>query len=200
MKKTRISIALALATLAGPVTVFAQQAPQAAVLAASAPGKVAAGEVIQLQGKVTSVDKAKRVVVVTGPQGNHVNFNCGEEVRNFDQIRVGDLVTLTYAQALALELRKVANNGIRERVETTDAVRSKPGEKPGAAVEKTVQVVANVVAVNPKAQTVTLRGVKRTVELAVNDPAQLKEIKVGDQVEAKYVEAVALEVTAAKRK
>jgi len=47
---------------------------------------------------------------------------------------------------------------------------------------------------------VTLRGVKRTVELAVNDPAQLKEIKVGDQVEAKYVEAVALEVTAAKRK
>ena len=72
--------------------------------------------------------------------------------------------------------------------------------KPGAAVEKTVQVIANVVAVNPKAQTVTLRGVKRTVELAVNDPAQLKEIKVGDQVEATYVEAVALEVTSAKRK
>lgn len=200
MKKTRISIALALAVLAAPVAVHAQQAPQAAVLAASAPGKVAAGEVIQLQGKVTSIDKAKRVVVVTGPQGNRVNFNCGEEVRNFDQIRVGDLVTLTYAQALALELRKVANNGIRERVESTDAVRTKLGEKPGAAIETTVQVIANVVAVNPKAQTVTLRGVKRTVELAVNDPAQLKDIKVGDQVEAKYVEAVALEVTAAKRK
>ena len=137
---------------------------------------------------------------MTGPQGNHINFNCGEEVRNFDQIRVGDLVTLTYAQALALELRKVANNGIRERIESEQAVRAKPGEKPGAAVEKTVLVIANVVAVNPKAQTVTLRGVKRTVELAVNDPAQLKEIKVGDQVEAKYVEAVALEVTAAKRK
>lgn len=200
MKKTRISIALALAVLATPVVVYAQQAPQAAVLAASPPGKVAAGEVVQLQGKVTSIDKAKRVVVVTGPQGNKVNFNCGEEVRNFDQIRVGDLVTLTYAQALALELRKVANNGIRERVESTDAVRTKLGEKPGAAIETTVQVIANVVAVNPKAQTVTLRGVKRTVELAVNDPAQLKDIKVGDQVEAKYVEAVALEVTAAKRK
>lgn len=200
MKKTRISIALAFAVLATPVAVMAQQAPQAAVLAATAPGKAAVGEVIQLQGKVSSIDKAKRVVVVTGPQGNQVNFNCGEGVRNFDQIRVGDLVTLTYAQALALELRKVANNGIRERVESEQAVRAKPGEKPGAAIEKTVQVIANVVAVNTKAQTVTLRGVKRTVELAVNDPAQLKEIKVGDQVEAKYVEAVALEVTAAKRK
>jgi Cu/Ag efflux protein CusF len=200
MKKSRISIALAFAVLATPVAVIAQQEPQAAVLAATAPGKAAVGEVIQLQGKVTSIDKAKRVVVVTGPQGNHINFNCGEEVRNFDQIRVGDLVTLTYAHALALDLRKVANNGIRERVETEQSVRAKPGEKPGAAVEKTVQVIANVVAVNPKAQTVTLRGVKRTVELAVNDPAQLKEIKVGDQVEATYVEAVALEVTAAKRK
>ena len=200
MNKTRISIALAFAVLATPVAVVAQQEPQAAVLAATAPGKAAVGEVIQLQGKVSSIDKAKRVVVVTGPHGNHINFNCGEEVRNFDQIRVGDLVTLTYAQALALELRKVANNGIRERVETEQSVRAKPGEKPGAAVEKTVQVIANVVAVNPKAQTVTLRGVKRTVELAVNDPAQLKEIKVGDQVEATYVEAVALEVTAAKRK
>ena len=61
-------------------------------------------------------------------------------------------------------------------------------------------MIANVVAVNPRAQTVTLRGVERTVELGVNDPAQFKEIKVGDQVEAIYVEAVALEVTAAKRK
>lgn len=200
MKKTRISIALALAVLAAPIAVFAQQAPQAAVLAATAPGKAAVGEVVQLQGKVTSIDKANRVVVVTGPHGNNVNFNCGEEVRNFDQIRVGDLVTLSYSQALVLELRKVANSGIRERTESTEAVRTKLGEKPGAAVEKTVRVIANVVAVNPRAQTVTLRGVERTVELGVNDPAQFKEIKVGDQVEAIYVEAVALEVTAAKRK
>ena len=79
-------------------------------------------------------------------------------------------------------------------------MRTKKGEKPGAAIEKTVLIIANVVAVNPKAQTVTLRGPKRTVELAVNDPAQFKEIKVGDQVEAKYVEAIAIEVTAAKGK
>ena len=61
-------------------------------------------------------------------------------------------------------------------------------------------MIANVVAVNPKAQTVTLRGPKRTIELAVNDPAQLKEIKVGNQVEALFTEAVAIEVSAAPRR
>jgi hypothetical protein len=44
-----------------------------------------------------------------------------------------------------------------------------------------------------------LRGPKHTVELAVNNPVQLKEIKVGNQVEVVYVEAIGLEVTAAKK-
>ena len=199
MKNSHISLILAAAFATLPLAAIAQSAPQAAVMAASAPGK-AAGEVVQLQGKVKSIDKKARSVVVVGPHGNEVQLNAGEEARNFDQIRVGDLVTLTYAQALALKLLKVENNGIRERVESTDAVRAKPGEKSAGAIERTVRVIANVVAVNPKAGTVTLRGPKRTVELVVNDPAQLKEIKVGNQVEAEYVEAVALEVTAAKKK
>lgn len=200
MKMTRITLLLASAMMANPLVAIAQNAPQAVVAATASPGKAAAGEAVQLQGKVKSIDKANRSVIVAGPKGKEVQLNLGEEVRNFEQINVGDLVTLTYAQALALELRKVENNGIRERVESEQAIRAPLGDKPAGVVEKTVRMVANVVAVNPKAKTVTLRGAKRTVELAVNDPAMLKEIKVGNQVEAKYVEAVALEVTAAKAK
>jgi len=129
-----------------------------------------------------------------------VLLTLGEEARNFDQIRVGDLVTLTYVQALALELRKVDNMGIRERVDSEKTVRAQPGEKPAGAVERSVRVIANVVAVNPKAQTITLRGPKRTIELVVNNPDQLKEVKVGNQVEALYTEAIALEVSAAPRR
>ena len=79
-------------------------------------------------------------------------------------------------------------------------MRSQPGEKPAGAVERSVRVIANVVAVNPKAQTITLRGPKRTIELVVNNPDQLKEVKVGNQVEALYTEAIALEVSAAPRR
>lgn len=197
MKQTRISVLIAAALIAAPLAAIAQNAPQAVLAAAATPGKAAVGEAVQIQGKVKSINKANRSVIVSGPQGKEVLFNLGDEVRNFEQIRVGDLVTLTYAQALALELHKVENNGLRERDESEQAVRAPLGDKPAAAIQKTVRIVANVVAINPKGQTVTLQGPKRTVELAVNDPAMLKEIKVGNQVEAKYVEAVALEVTAA---
>ena len=57
-----------------------------------------------------------------------------------------------------------------------------------------VTVIADVVAVDAKTHQVTLKGPNRTVDLYVEDPAQLKLIKVGDQVEAVYTQAVAVTV------
>ena len=194
-----LAVALsAIAMLASPLA-LAQNQPQGAVMLETKPGGGTAVEAIQLQGKVKSIDKTARKVVVVGPNGNEVEFVLGDEARNFDQIKKGDLVTLTYTQALALELRKVAPDGVK-RVDSENAVRAREGEKPGVTVERTIQVTASVVVVNPGAQTVTLRGPKRTVDLFINDPAQLQNVKVGDFVEAVYVEAIALTVTEANRK
>ncbi len=199
MKINKISLLLAAGIFAAPLTALAQIAPQAAVVTTQSPGKVGEADAIQIQGKVKAINKKTREVTLVGPQGNQLVIPAGEDVKNFDQIRVGDLVTLTYVQALVLELKAVQNNGIRERVESENKVAAKPGEKPAGMIEKTVRIVANVVAVNPKAQTVTLRGPKRTVEVAVKDPAMLKDVKVGNQVEATFIEAVALVVTADKK-
>lgn len=198
MKKN--SLVFAIAILAIPFAAHAQNQPQAAVVVEKTPGTAAVTEAIQVQGKIKSVDKKSRSVVVVGPSGNEILMTLGDEVRNFDQIKAGDLVTLTMMHALALELRKVANDGIRERVDSENVRAAKPGEKPGVVVEKSVRVIANVVAVNPKAQTVTLRGPKRTLELALKDANTLQNVKVGDQVEAVYVEAVALSVSPAPKK
>ncbi len=198
MKKS-VTVLLASSVLAFSLPAFAQNQPQGVVVVEKAPGAGAISEAVQLQGKVKSIDKKARQVVVVGPNGNEVVFTLGEDARNFNQIKVGNLVTLTYTQALALELRKTAPEGVK-RVDSEQAARTKAGEKPGVAVERTVNVMASVVAVNPKAQTVTLRGPKRTVELYINDPAQLQNINVGDFVEATYVEAIALTVTANKKK
>ncbi len=197
MKRTMLLVAAAMLT--APFAAHAQNQPQSLTVVERAPGAGAVSEAMQLQGKIKSVDKKRRSVVIVGPNGNELQMNLSDEVRNFDQIRVGDLVTLTMMQAVALELRKVANNGVRERIERDNTVAAKPGEKPGVMVERSVQVVANVVAINPKAQTVTLRGAKRTLELAVSDPAMLQNVKVGDQVEGVYREAVALTVSAAPK-
>jgi hypothetical protein len=199
MKFNKTVLLLAASILAAPLTVLAQSAPQAATMVAQAPNKIAEADAIQIQGKVKAINKKTRQVTLVGPQGNLLILPAGDEVKNFDQIRIGDLVTLTYVQALVLELKTVENKGIRERRESTSQTSAPLGSKPEGTLERTVTVIANVVAINPKAQTVTLRGAKRTLEVAVSDPELLKKVQVGNQVEATFVEGIALSVVAAPK-
>jgi hypothetical protein len=87
-----------------------------------------------------------------------------------------------------------------EKSEKSDAVRAPAGARPGAAGARQVTVLANVVAVNKKTKTITLKGPKgNQVDLVVEDPKQLALVKKGDQVEAVYTEAVAISVEAAPK-
>lgn len=146
------------------------------------------------------VDKAARLVTLKSTSGDVMIVQASADVKNFDQFKVGDEVVARYVQALSLELKKGGASGIREKVEDEGAVAAKPGEKPGGAVGRTVRATADVIAVDAKTQTIRLRGPERTVDLKVKDPAQFNLVKVGDQIEVKFVEAVAVSVEPAPKK
>ncbi len=165
----------------------------------SEPGKVSMAEAISATASVEAVDKAKRLITLKGPKGNTFVVQAGPEVRNFDQIKAGDLVIVKYVEALTLELKK-GGGQIRERIERENMASAKPGDQPAAAAGRTVTVIADVIGVDTAKQTMTLKGPKRTVDLKVRDPNQLKLIKVGDQVEATFTEAVAVAVEPAPKK
>jgi Cu/Ag efflux protein CusF len=188
--------ALAVATLPA----FAQNAPapQAAVVAASAPGTATIAAAATVSATVTAIDKATRQVTLKGPKGNLNSVTAGPEVRNFDQIKVGDVVTVRYMEALTLTLKKDGKE-LRSMTETPAAARAPAGERPAGVVANQTEVTANVTALDPKTQTVTLRGPTRTVELKVPDAGQFKLIKVGDQIQATFTEALALSVEPAKQ-
>ena len=179
-------------------SLYAQPSGAVSDGAATAPGKVIAARTAQIVATVEAVDAARRSVTLKGPKGQAETMTVSEEVRNLPQVKVGDRVAVTYAQGLALQLKK-GGSGIRERVERESGARAAPGEKPGGAVGREVRVVADVVGVNNPRQTVTLRGATQTVTLKVRDAALLKSITTGDQVEAVYTEAVALVVKAAPK-
>ena len=166
---------------------------------ASEPGRATAVRAVQISAQVVSIDKATRTVTLKGPQGNIVDVVAGDEVRNFDQIKVGDFVVVRYAQALTLELRKTkgATGDLTVREE---GARAKPGERPAAAGARQVTAIANVIAVDPKKSTITLKGPRgNVVTLDVQNPDQFKVVKKGDQVEVTYTEALALSVEPAPK-
>lgn len=163
----------------------------------SEPGKAAIVSTAEVTATVVSIDKATRTVTLKGPHRT-VDVVAGDEVKNFDQIKVGDRVVVKYVEALTLELKKTKAK--LDAKEDVAAARAKPGERPAGAVGREVTVLADVVAVDPKKSTISLKGPRGNVmDLHVQNPDQFKVVKVGDQVEAVYTEALAVAVTPAQK-
>ena len=170
-----------------------------AVVAGKAPGMVGVAQTVKVTATNTAIDKATRDVTLKGPQGNEITVTAGPEVKKFDSLKVGDQVDVQYVEALTLELKK-GGGMVVARTEQKGAVGAKPGEQPGGAVGRQVTIVADVVAVDPARQVITLKGPQRTVDLKVADPEQFKRIAKGDQVEATFTQALALAVEPAAKK
>ena len=197
MKK--IALVSAAVLMMGSSIAIAQNKPQAVVAVETAPGVLKVAEGVQFQGKFKSVDQKTRQVVIVGPNGNEFKTTLGNEVKNFNQIKVGDIVTLTHVEIFVADIKKPSKVEIRERVETEKAVTAKLGDKPAAAIERQVAIVADVTAVDEKKGTLTVRGATRTLDIKVKDPKVLKGVKVGTQIEAVVTEIIAIEVSAPKK-
>jgi hypothetical protein len=167
---------------------------------ASEPGKAAVVGAVKVTAQVVAVDKATRTVTLKGPKGNTVEVVAGDEVRNFDQIKIGDMLAVTYVKSLSLELQK-AKTGASGITTQSAAVTAKPGDRPAAAEGHQVTAIAKVTAVDKKAKTISLKGPRgNTVTLDVQNPDQFKVVKVGDEVLVTYTEAIAISVEAAPKK
>ncbi|MFM0337078.1 hypothetical protein [Paraburkholderia fungorum] len=178
--------------------VWAQQ--EADVQVSQGPGTATVKGTRKVTATVQEIDRATRTVLLKTPNGRLIEVVVGDEARNFDQLNVGDVVTAVYREALTLNLKK-GGDGIASAEEQPSMERAPAGGAPGGTLGRTVKIVANVVAVNHKTRMVTLKGPKgNTLDLKVDDPEQLANIKKGDQVQAVYTEALAISVQPAVKK
>ena len=110
MMKVMTRAAALLLTGLAPLAAQAQAAPNTQATVATAPGKVAGAATTVVTAKVIAVDPAQRTVTLQSTSGKTRTIEVGDQVRNFDQIKVGDTVHAKYTQALALELKKGASS------------------------------------------------------------------------------------------
>jgi hypothetical protein len=158
------------------------------------PGTAAGAVTVEGHAKVTAIDAANRTLTLQRSNGKTVTIDAGKEIKNFDQIKVGDTVRARYTAALALELKKDAQ-AMGHATEETVAASAPAGSKPGAVVGRKVTVMTEVTAVDEAKKRVTVRGpAGNEWDLNVQDPEQLKNIKKGDHVLATYVEGLVISV------
>jgi hypothetical protein len=162
------------------------------------PAPVGVAEEAVISGKIVDIDPNTKAVLVQGPRGNVVELVGGDEVRNFGQIRKGDILTVARGAALVAALEPVDSKAtaLAESVDRT--TRAAEGGKPGIMREITTTVTAQITKVDPAKHLITFRGPRETLRtVKVEDPAiDLKGIKQGQMAKIVFREVVAITVKA----
>ena len=174
------------------VILFEGLASTALAKKSAKPGAVAV-EVITLQATIKAVDQANKTVTLG--YGDKTVTVTAENVRNLDQVKVGDKVTVKYIEEIAVFVRKAAASSPQADELQTVALAPK-GAAPGGLIANTVEVQANVLDINYKKRTVTIQGpagVKRVYKVD-KSVKNFKNVKKGDQIVLRATEAIAVEV------
>jgi hypothetical protein len=193
-KKGVLAVVLAVAVLMA----FGQLALAAEKKQAAEPGAIAVS-IVKASATVEAVDAAKRTVTLKGEDGQTKTLKCGPEVRNFDQIKVGDTVNLTFVDEVAAYVRKAGAPPMAE--EGAMVALAPKGAKPGVLMAETAEVKAKVEAVDLKKHTITFLnpdGSKKTVKVGKKAKG-LKELKKGDDIVLRITQALMIDVTAPKK-
>jgi len=144
---------------------------------------------------IVDIQKQERTLKLRDQKdGSEMTITAGPEVRNFDQIKKGDVLDVEYAQAAISRLEKVSETTAATSASTIEVAPK--GAKPGVVAGQTLTIAAEVMEIDQKARMLTVKGPRGGI-VTVQVPAELKAfdaLKKGDMISAQYTEAVAISV------
>lgn len=152
------------------------------------------GDAIEITATVVALDSQNRVISLRGPEGNVVDIAVSEEAQNFDQVSIGDEVTLAYYESVALYLGD--SGGAPDANAAVVGTRAAKGEKPAGLVVGVIDASVKIVAIDLQNRAVTLElpdGEIITTPVTEN-VRPLDSFKVGDTVHVRLTKAVAVMV------
>ena len=152
-------------------------------------------ETVAMTATVQALNTNERLVILADDAGNVQVVEAGPEVKNFDQIALGDQVTIEFYESVALFLG--SPNDKPGATETQMLQTAAKGDKPGMIAVDVIDVIATVVEIDKENMKVKLKGADGKVVTVKVDPemGNLENIKVGDNIHARYTEAMAVSVT-----
>ncbi len=188
MRRLYVLFLICAITLVGTSSVFAEKKD------AGKPAAVVA-EVLSFEAAVEGIDYQKRTITLKGPEGEAKTLTVGKDVKNFDQIKKGDKIKAEYLEEVAVFVRKASEPP--DAAEVSMVGVAPKGKKPGIVDVNTVEVTANVQAIDHKKRTITLKGPEGNVMTYKVDKSMKRfdEVKKGDQVVMRITQAFAIAVT-----
>jgi hypothetical protein len=159
------------------------------------PPAVGEVQVTELRATVEAVDPANRLVTLKGPEGGTVIVEAGPEVKNFDQIKVGDEIVARRYLAIVVSAVKVDADAKRKETilaEGAAVAEDYPAGVYGREVAETIEILD----IDPYKKSIAFRnaaGQYREVSMkAPHLEGRMDDFAKGDMVEVVYREGLAV--------
>ncbi len=169
-----------------------------AALASAQQSGPAVRDQVTLRGTVEAVDHTARTVRIRGDRGNIVTVDIPQSAAPFDQLQVGDVVSVAYFDRVSLR-PKPAGEAAIDRVEPPVATATTTASTlPGATVASQRVTTVTITGWDPALRMVTFTGptgisYSRRL-LDATESSIVAGLKVGDRVDVTRTEAVRLAV------
>jgi hypothetical protein len=190
-----IAVLTGLLTLTSCASVSTPPPPETSTATAyqeGVPGGVIVNTVT-VSAQVTAIDRVNRKATLLGPDGKPFTVKVGPEAVNFDQVSVGDRVTLTVTEELVVHLNE-GGDSPSDGSAALVALAPK-GAQPGGVIAETTRITGTVTAIDPKQHTATLRFEDGSIKtFPVRSDVDLTKRKVGEQVVFRITEMIAIRV------
>ncbi len=153
---------------------------------------------VKVKATVISVDKTDRSISIRNTAGKIQQIELTDDVENFDNIKPGDEVALEVYTSLAMQLAKPG-----QEFDDAAATIVKVGgtdKEPKVVNVDVVELLAEISKIDREKREVTVQGpFENPVTLIVPDRIKkFDELKIGEKVNARYIEAFALSVETLK--
>jgi hypothetical protein len=158
------------------------------------PRPVSESSVIHVKGVIEALNPDTREITVK-IDGEPHTFAVKKDVKRFGELKVGDTLEADYHEAVLMEVRKPGASAPKPASGGETVRVAGLGTRPSGALVQQQVATVEVKAIDLKAQTVTvlLEG-GSTTTLKARHPERLKAIKVGDQIDVTYTEALIVRV------
>ncbi len=148
----------------------------------------------KLDGVVASVDPAGRALAIKGPSGKVRTLKAGKNIQGLEKIHVDDRVVAEYYRSATFYVDDQKKAPIHPEAVSAFMAASRSNEVVEAA-EVAAEGSATISGIDKGAGTVTFTGPGgRSVPVKVENPALLDGISVGQQVDYKFVDVVAIDL------
>jgi hypothetical protein len=191
MKSILLAVAMTIGIAVGPA-MAGGLSPDAEKEMAK-PGVVVT-DVLEIKATLEAIDYKKRTMTLKGIQGKAVTLKADKAVRNFEQLRKGDMVLADFVESVAISIRSA--RAPQSPGEARLVSVAPKGAKIGVLLAETFAVSAVIEAIDPKARQVTLKEPNGGFRIVPVDKSMrnIERFKKGEEVVLRVTEPIAIKV------